>query len=298
MAGLSKWQSWWIVSSWVILGWWLYDLQSQWSALVEYQYGWLVAMLAAYLVWDRWPDKPRRDQPAPLWLFGLLVVLGTPFVLIAEFYKQAIFNSPAASFTLSIGCTLFLVANLLYGRGRATTRHLLFPLLFFYLAVPLPQIIWNPIVSGLQKIITKLDVETLNLLGIPAVQEAHTILLPQQGEVGIDEACSGVRSLQSSLMAALFLGALLFKSRSIRCGLLITGLLLALLGNYLRSLYLSLVVYYHGIEAVHQIHDTAGWSILIFTFAGLILAVWLARWMEKTSASLAPAKSGSAAAHG
>lgn len=266
-----------------IIGWWLYDLQGQWRALVEYQYGWMVAILAGYLIWERWTANPPQDRPAPFWVFGLLVLAGTPFILLAEFYKQGIFNSPAASFSLSIGCALYLLANLLYARGWSCGRSMLFPLLFLFLAVPLPQILWNPIVLGLQKVITALDVETLNLVGIPAVQDANIIRLPN-GNVGINEACSGVRSLQSSLMVALFLGSLLFRSRRIRVGLLLTGIFLALAGNYLRSFYLSFMAYHHGIEAVHRVHDVAGWSILLFTLVGLIIAVWCARKLENALA--------------
>jgi hypothetical protein len=40
-------------------------------------------------------------------------------------------------------------------------------------AVPIPKILWNPIVLGLQNFITMLNVETLKLIGIPAIQQAN-----------------------------------------------------------------------------------------------------------------------------
>src|SRR6266508_6756392 len=81
-----------------IIGWWVYDLHFQWRALVEYRYGWLVMMLAGYLVWERWRDLPSDDQPASLWLCCLLVLAGTPFMLAAGLYRHGIANAPAASF--------------------------------------------------------------------------------------------------------------------------------------------------------------------------------------------------------
>jgi exosortase len=266
----------------LIIGWWIYDLQFQWRALVEYQFGWLVLVLTGYLLWERWPAIPPDDQPASLWLCTALVLVGTPFVLVAELYKQAIANTPAASFSLSIGCAFYVVANVLYLRGWRTLRHFLFPLCFLFLAVPLPGIIWSPVVLALKGMITTLDVETLNLIGVPAVQQANVIRLPNC-VVGIDEACSGVRSLQSSIMAGLFIGNLTFKRFGSQLAFLLAGIGLALIGNFLRSLYLSLTAHRHGIEALEKMHDAAGWSIFLFTAGGLGVVAWLVNRFEKRS---------------
>ena len=77
--------------------------------------GWLVVMLVAYLVWERWRYSPTINR-LPMVL--LLVSAGQPFVLAAN-HKQGIANPPAASFALSIGCVLYLAANiLLFEAGR------------------------------------------------------------------------------------------------------------------------------------------------------------------------------------
>ncbi|MBU6402292.1 MAG: exosortase [Verrucomicrobia bacterium] len=289
----------------VILAWWLYDLQELWRALPEYRFGWITLALAGYLVWDRRPlplDRtagcpqpaavrntprsrrkllPEPDRPVSLGLCVFLVLVAMPFVLFAELYKQAIANTPAATFALTIGCLLFLTANVLYLRGPATLRHFRLPTLFLLTAVPLPGLFWNPVVLGLQRLVTRLNVETLNLCGIPAVQEANVIQLPN-GLVGIDEACSGVRSLQSCLMAALFIGAVALKRSSIRLALVVAGVSLALFGNYLRSVYLSSTAYRCGSDAVRGAHDLAGWTIFGFTTLGLLLlATVFAKWESR-----------------
>jgi exosortase len=261
----------------LVIGWWLYDLQFQWRFLAEYQYGWIVLLLAGYLVWDRWLAVPADDHPAALWLCAACVLAGTPFVLVAEFYKQAIENSPAASFCLSIGCTCYLVANVLYWRGWKTLRHFLCPLLLLFLAVPLPGVLWSPVVLGLQRLISGLNVEALNLLGIPAVQQANVIQLPNC-VVGVDEACSGIRSLQSSMMAGLFIGDLALKRFGSRLLFLFAAVAMALVGNFLRSLVLSIAAHWHGLQALERLHDAAGWSTFLFTAGGLTVAAW---WMGK-----------------
>jgi exosortase len=280
----------WVVIPLLLVGaWWIYDLQVQWRSLVDYQFGWLVLIMSGYLAWERWPGRPVESKPGPAWISLLLSLLGMPMVVLAELYKNGIAHTPAASFLLSMGCCLFMAALLHQWGGWPMLKHFLFPMLFLFVAVPLPQMIWNPLVLNLQGIITACDVEALNLLGIPAVRQANVIQLPRC-LVGVDEACSGIRSLQSSVMAALFLGDLLLKRRPMKILFFVTGIGLAILGNFLRSFYLSLTAHRHGLEALKHSHDTAGWSVLAFTAAGLILVAWLlGRWENR---SAAPAKAG------
>src|SRR5690606_20208 len=170
-------------------------------------HGWLVVPLAGYLAWERWNERPASRPPRSPWGPVGLAVLSAPFVLLGELYKRAVASTPSSSFALSLGCTGFLIAMLWLLHGGAFARRFLFPILFLFVAVPIPKIVWNPVVLGLQGLIASLNVETLNLLGIPAARIGNLIQLPQ-GTVGVDEACSGIRSLQSSIMAALFIGDL------------------------------------------------------------------------------------------
>lgn len=271
----------WPLPALAVAVWWIWDLQHQWRVLPDYQYGWIVVMLAAYLVWERSDSQPDVDEPPAPWVSGVFVLFGAPLVLVAELYKEGVAPSPASSFVLSIGCCLFMCALIQQSRGHRTMRHYLFPLLFMFVAVPLPQVLWAPVVNGLRGLVTFLDVEALKLLGIPAMQSGNVIQLPRC-VVGVDEACSGVRSLQSSIMAALFIGDLVLKRTGHRILFVGAGMGWAVFGNFLRSLYLSFTAHRGGTAALQSAHDTAGWSILVFTAAGLVLTAWgithLERW--------------------
>lgn len=239
-------------------------------------------MLTAYLAWERWPTRPREDVPMPFWICLVLSLAAMPLVASAELYKNAIARVPATAFILSLGCGLFLAANLLLVCGRRTFRHFLFPFLFFFVAVPLPKTIWNPIVFGLQQFVTWIDVESLRLMGIAADQQGSVISLANC-QVGVDEACSGVRSLQSSIMAALFVGDLTLKSNTWKVIFFGAGVSLAVVGNYLRSLYLAYSAHIGGPEQLHKVHDTAGWSVLAFTAVGLIIISMIITRLERLS---------------
>jgi exosortase len=268
----------------LVLAWWILDLQTHWRSLVEFQHGWLVVPLAAYLAWERWPQRPQSAPPDSIWKPMLLGLASAPFVLAGELYKHAVASTAASSFAVSLGCAGFLVAFIWILHGAAMARLFVFPILFIFVAVPIPRTLWNPVVLGLQGMIAALNVEALNLLGIPAVRIGNLIQLPQ-GTVGVDEACSGIRSLQSSIMAALFIGDLTLRRGGAKVFFLTAGIILAIVGNFGRSLYLSLAAARGGIGAVELAHDTAGWSVLIFTAAGLAGLAWLVIRAEKLAAS-------------
>ncbi|MGE3309536.1 MAG: exosortase/archaeosortase family protein [Limisphaerales bacterium] len=269
-----------------VVAWWLWDLHAHWEAQVEFQHGWLVAPLAAYLAWERLPTSPPPAPPQSIRGPLFLALLSAPLVLFSELYKNAIASTPFSSFVLSVGCCGFVLAILWAQHGRPVARHFLFPLLFVFVAVPIPKLIWNPIVLGLQGFITTLNVETLNLLGIPALRTGNLIHLPR-GTVGVDEACSGIRSLQSSIMAALFISDLTLKRTGAKVFFFIAGVALAVAGNFGRSLFLSLTAANRGIQAVDGVHDTAGWSVLLFTAAGIgTLAWWVARTEKRLAAEI------------
>ena len=276
----------------LVAAWWIRDLSCQWSSLVEYRFGPIVVMLAAYLVWERWPTRPAHDEPASFRPSLALAALGFCCVLVAELYRIGIARTPTSSMLLSIGCASFIAAQLLSIWGRQTLLHFLFPLLFFFIAVPIPKFFWNPVVLGLQTFVAMLNVEALRLMGIPAERFAHVIQLPNT-RVGVDEACSGVRSLQSSIMAALFVGDLTLRKTGWKMVFLVGGVVLAVAGNFFRSFYLSLTAYRHGDAALKAVHDTAGWSVLAFTAVGVVLLAMLVSRLDRlTSATTTGGKAG------
>lgn len=262
----------------VFLGWWIYSLQFLWRAQEEYRFGFLVVALVVFLVWDRWESRPKEDVPVSVGRASLWLVAGFPLVLLGELYRHALTRSPASATALSLGTLCFVRASILQQWGPKTFRHFRFPIFFALVAVPIPGVFWNPIVVGLKGLVTFVNVELLNLAGIPAVQQGSVIALPNC-RVGVDEACSGIRSLQSSLMMALFLGDQALRRAALRWLLVGGAVGWAVVGNIGRSLYLSLTAHRHGTAALDAVHDQAGWSVLVVTLVGLALMAWvLARW--------------------
>lgn len=169
------------------------------------------------------------------------------------------------------------------------TSDFTFPICFFLVAVPWPTFLEAPLIQGLMRANIGVTTELLGVLGVPAVQHGNVIEIAT-GRVGIDEACSGIRSLQAALMLSLFFGELYALSARRRALCVLAGFALAFAFNVCRTLLLTQVGVAKGVGAVASWHDPAGVAILVACFLSLwLLAVLMKR--EKSGAGLPPVSS-------
>lgn len=112
--------------------------------------------------------------------------------------------------------------------------------------------------------------------------------------VGVEEACSGVRGLQTSLMVSLVLGELGRFSVSRRFILVLAGAFVAILLNLLRAIVLSGLAATQGVTAVDEWHDTVGF----IEFGGILAAMMVAYWLLKAKSAQVSHRSGHGALAG
>jgi exosortase len=246
----------------------VHHLRGEWSYNPQYSYGWSVPFLVLFLLWRRWLTRPPPDKcQSRLWPW--IVIAASIFgISLMRFLSEA---NPDWRL-LSWGGALFAVAvslAALYSLGgKAWLRHFAFPFLFFLVAVPWPVQIEQHIIQGLMQAVTALNVFGLHLAGIPALQHGNVIEVGS-GLIGIEEACSGVRSLQATLMISLFLGELYSFTPLARGLLVAAGAFLAFLCNLGRTALLVYLGTRNGPDAIHAWHDPAGLTILLFCLFGL-----------------------------
>jgi exosortase len=119
------------------------------------------------------------------------------------------------------------------------------------------------------------------VMGYEIEREGSVLILPD-GQVGVEEACSGIRSLMACLFAGSFLAAV-FLNRFWKKVLLVAAAMgFAVLTNMIRSLFLTMWAYHYGSTAIDEhwvlplvgdigsVHDVTGLAILGFTCVGLI----------------------------
>ena len=205
---------------------------------------------------------------------------GKAETLKAEMLKSEPFQSPAPFSILPttqspapFSVSAFQRFSILLAGGARFTFHVsrfTFPICFFLVTVPWPTFVEAPLVQGLMRANIGVTTELLGVLGVPAVQHGNVIEVAT-GMVGIDDACSGIRSFQAALMIALFLGELYALSAGRRVLCVFAGFGLSFLFNVARTTLLTWVAAHRGTAAIASWHDPAGVTILVACF----LCVWL-----------------------
>ncbi len=272
------------LAAWMIPGvgllWLAVACSNEWSGAMNYAHGWLVLPLAVYFLFKRLEATPRSTA-LPLisilaWgilLVSALCVFPLEVGRIAPLYWRVF---PWTIFGLVAAATIS-TAYLTGGRRHASA--VLFPLLFLSSAIPWPNAFEQPVTIRLMHGIAAFLGEVLPLAGIPARREG-TMLVLLNCTVGIEEACSGIRSLQSAFMVALAAGELFRLRLTGRCLLLLAGFGLAILANAGRTFALTLAGVQGGDAAMAKVHDPAGLAALLFLAGGILLLAWLARGKE------------------
>ena len=180
-------------------------LRFEWSINPQYGYGWTVPFLAAYIFWRRSENAPAPSAPDHRILAGLLIILAAAFLIPVRLIQEANPDWRLLSWAMAVSVGVITACGIYLSGGRPWVRHFAFPILFFFVAVPWPTNLEQFVIQGLMRIDALINVEILNTIGIPAVQLGNVIEVGS-GFVGIDEACTGIRSLQATFMVSLFLG--------------------------------------------------------------------------------------------
>jgi exosortase len=263
----------------VLAGYWLVlvnQLHVEWDVNPQYSYGWAVLFLAAYLILQRWSSRPQpaavADDLWPTALTSLLALLYFPTRLVEGCNPEW----RVVSWLLAIEVIGLTLCAIWLWKGWPWVRHFWFPLAFFFVAVPWLRGIEMPVIGALTRANAAATVEMLGLMGYPAIQHGNIIEVAT-GVVGIDEACSGIRSFQASLMISLFFGELFRLPALRRASCVIAGFAFSFIFNVLRTTLLTWVASTKGIAAIANWHDPAGVTILLACFVGVWLLAWLLR---------------------
>ncbi len=244
-----------------------------WETDPNYSYGWVVPFLLVFYLWKRlgtqpeafWVSAPtgarRRLSP---WLLAVPALALFPI----EVYRVEYHQSGIVLWVINLATVALTLASAWWLGGRRLLLQVAFPVLFFLTSVPWPAKIAVPVQQGLMTNVAQIVSEILLWMGRP-VQLDGAVLHLTKGTVGIVEACSGIRSLQSGLMVSLAVGELLMLTRLRRVGLVSLGVFLALLSNLIRTFTLCWIMDNQGDEAMHHWHDRVG-NIAMYSLYALI----------------------------
>lgn len=257
-------------------GWLIWACAGEWSGSEDYGYGWFVPPLAVYFLWKRLEAEGPGTAAAPMfapgrWAAWATILVALAAILPLEIVRQTPIHWRPTLWAIGVlAASLTLAVAWLTG-GAHRARVFFVPTIFMLVAIPWPTFVENSLSFPLMQVVTSWSVGLLHLLGYPATAAGTTITLPNC-TVGVEQACSGLRSLQTALMVGLAAGELARLSNWGRALLLIVAFAMAIAGNQVRVLILALAGINGGNAAIEQIHDTAGYAVLGILLAGVGLA--------------------------
>ncbi len=278
------------------------DQSHWWRLKPDYAFGWLVPVFVAFLVADRWRRirnvlHPTGPSPLPPWLraitsfaAGAVLGLGLLVFLFGALYRSGEGPTQPGSFALAAGFSGILLGMVYFNAsegGIACTptavgwRALgadarvrvaalfLFPALIWMLSAPLVSAVENALSLFFLRKVVAIVSTVFSVLGLPLVRQGSVLILPR-GQVGVADACSGIRSLTGCLFAGTFLAAVFLDRFWKKVFLVAAALGFAFLTNLVRSLFLTAWAYTYGSEAIEgRLHDATGFAVLGFTSLGL-----------------------------
>jgi exosortase/archaeosortase family protein len=322
------------LAAWLALGLMVVVVLDQWhywGARDDFSFGYLVPFFVAYVLNDRWPQLksillgPPAGPTAPpvspaqpggfgaaLDFVAALIVLFSLVLFLYGGVLRAVTgpdNDTAMSLGLGLGGFVLAMAFLVSRQdvqGRSlplATRWrlvllLFFPALVWLISAPMLLVFETRIKGVLLQYVVGIVSGLFDFLGYSIYAEGNVLILPH-GRVGVEDACSGIRSLTACMFSGSFLAAIFLDRFWKKILLLAMSAVLAFGMNIVRSLFLTGWAYAYGDGALDSdfwghpeslqdatgqfhdnpafrfisVHDFAGYTVLGFTLVGLLLLI-------------------------
>ena len=158
----------------------------------------------------------------------------------------------------------------------------MFPALIWLISAPLVSVVEKQLLVFLQAKVTIIVFGVFDILGYEIGREGSVLILPD-GQVGVEDACSGIRSLTACMFAGSFLASVFLNRFWKKILLVCAAMGFAMMTNLIRSFFLTLWAYKYGSQAIDghwvlpligdigSVHDVTGFAILGVTCVGLIM---------------------------
>lgn len=241
------------------------ELVHAWNHEPDYSHGYFVLPAALYFLWARRGSVPAPSDREHWGGMVLLALSGAIRVAGGLWYIDAV---QAWSLPFWIAGTCWLCG------GWRLLKWALPSVGFLAFMIPLPFRAEHLLSLPLQRVATKLSCWMLQSLGRPAVAEGNVIYLGDI-ELGVAEACSGLRIFMSIAALAYVYIALTKRDWWMKAILCATVLPVALITNAVRIVATGLLFEWVSSEAAHKFsHDLAGWLMMPVAAGLLGMASW------------------------
>jgi exosortase len=248
-----------------------YSVVPIWRFGEYYEYGWYVPPIAAFFLYRRWQGRKTENlKPVHGGWVAVLAVLVFP-ILLGIRALAGFDPSWRPPLLLQTALAVGLTHGLLFLRGGWRLTLEMAPVTVFALsAIPYPYTLEQGLIAQLTAAVVHASASLFNLLGRP-VEMIGTKLASLGTEVEVTDGCSGIRSLQSLMMAGLFFGELFFLRPRQRMALLAVTAVVVMAVNIGRVMALARVRFDRGEHAFEAAHDPIG-QIAFLVSAAILFA--------------------------
>ncbi|MFN4258325.1 MAG: exosortase/archaeosortase family protein [Gemmataceae bacterium] len=232
----------------------LRQLENYWANDPQYSHGYLVPIFALYLLWMRRGQIRLETKDKQILLGFGLIFLGCGIRWVGHR-----FNFQTLEFISLIPCLggIFLIV------GGWTYLKWSWPaLLFLVFMIPLPHRVSIMLAYPLQRLATIVSAYIMQLFGLPALAEGNIILL-NEVEIGVVEACSGLRMLMVFIALSSAVALISTSPTWEKCIIIVSALPIAIMANLIRIIGTGMMYNSaHNELAEHFFHNMAGWLMM------------------------------------
>src|SRR5262245_24871021 len=240
----------WLLAFGLLYGSTLLKLARDWQTNPTYSHGFVVPLIALYLLWCQRDRLNRLPIAASAW--GLPVLLFSLGLFLVG----------------TVGAELFVTRISMLGVGAGTVayvfglRHLRVmsvPIAFLLFMIPLPSVVFDRAALSLQLLASRLGEGLLHAAQVPVLRDGNLLTLAT-AQLEVNEACSGVRSIVVLLMLTTLAGQLFESTTSRRVVLSVAAIPLAIGLNAVRIAATGLATTVFGpAAAAGATHAAFGW---------------------------------------
>ena len=261
----------------------------------DYSHGFMVPFISVYATLQIWKET-NINRLRPSWLGVLLFFFGIAIVLLGYWYYIALFPAGLGyGFVLAFGLVVCVTGGYVILGGVSMLRICFFPITYLIFAVPFPKSVTLPFTLWLRTHVSGISETLIREIGITVYREGNVLYLAS-ASLGVEDACSGIRSFWILMAGAAALTFMLRIEPVKAITLCILALPISLVMNILRIVSTAFATSRFGAEyASGWRHDLCGWMTFIGGLAVLIgLAILLSRKKGESAHQDKPAEKGKA----
>lgn len=243
----------------------LVELERKWGASEEYSYGYLIPVVAFYLLWLR--AKQFKDlQISGAWA-------GVPIV-VAGIFAFVLGELSSIYFIIQYGFLITTVGLVVAAAGWKGLKIAWVPIAYLVFMVPLPEFLFTKLSTQLQLISSDLGVAVIRWFGVSVYLEGNVIDLGIY-QLQVAEACNGLRYL-FPLMSFGFLCAAVYQGPTWhKVVVFLSSIPITVLMNSFRIGVIGVLVDNYGIEQAEGfLHYFEGWIVFMACVGLMFLIMW------------------------